>query len=99
MTALALVPLSVWFVISVLLLVGSDFENAIGWLRSPMQAALFILFTTVVFWHTVQGLQVIVEDYFHTEWLKIAVLIAIKMFIVLVTVVVILLILRIFLGV
>ena len=97
-TALALVPLGVWFVISVLMLAGSGHDSAALWLRSPFQAAPFMLFMAMVFWHASLGLQVVVEDYIHTEWLKMAVLIIIKMSIALATVIAALLLLRIYMG-
>ena len=98
LTAIALVPLGLWFVVSLLTLVGSDHGAAVQWLRSPLQAALMVLFVAVAFWHAILGLQVVVEDYVHAEGTKFAVLIAIKLIIALCTVVAILLILRTFLG-
>jgi succinate dehydrogenase / fumarate reductase membrane anchor subunit len=98
MTAIALVPLGVWFVISVLMLAGSGHDRATLWLRSPFQAAPFMLFMAVAFWHAALGLQVVVEDYIHTEGLKMAVLITIKMTISLAMVIAALLLLRIYLG-
>lgn len=98
MTAISLVPLGGWFVVSVLMLFGSGHDSATLWLRSPFQAALFMLFMAMSFWHTSLGLQVVVEDYIHTEWLKLSVLITIKMIITLLTVIAALLLLRIHLG-
>ena len=98
MTSVALVPLGVWFVISVLMLAGSDHGSATLWLRSPFQAAPFLLFMAVAFWHAAVGLQVVVEDYIHSEGLKMAVLITIKMIIALASVISVLLLLRIYLG-
>jgi succinate dehydrogenase / fumarate reductase membrane anchor subunit len=98
MTAIALVPLGVWFVISVLMLAGSGHGRATLWLRSPFQAAPFMLFMALAFWHAALGLQVVVEDYIHPEGLKMAILITIKMAISLAMVIAALLLLRIYLG-
>jgi len=99
MTALALLPLGVWFVFSILMLAGSAHDSVIVWLHSPFQASLFILLMATVFWHAALGLQVVVEDYIHSEWLKMAILISIKMSITLAAVVSALLLLRIYLGI
>lgn len=99
MTSIALIPLGIWFVWSVVSLAGAGHAAASAWLQSPLNAALFIFFILAVFWHSLLGLQVVIEDYIHTEWLKMAVLIAIKLLIALVSVISVLLVLRIFLGV
>ena len=79
LTSIALIPLGLWFVFSIVGLLPSDHATAVEWLQSPLQAGLFILFILVVFWHAFLGLQVVVEDYVHTEWLKVALLITLKM--------------------
>jgi len=98
MTAIAMVPLGIWFVLSLISLVGTEYEAATAWLQSPLNAALFLFFVLAVYWHAALGLQVVVEDYIHTEWLKMTLLISIKMLIALISVVSILLTLRIYLG-
>lgn len=98
LTAVALVPLGLWFVFAVLHLQSGDHTAAVQWLHSPMQAALLILFSVIVCWHAFLGLQVVVEDYVHTEWLKVTVLIVLKMVLALLLVVTVLMILRIFLS-
>ena len=80
LTAVALVPLGLWFIYSILSLLASDHSAAVEWLRSPIQATLLILFNISVFWHAFLGLQVVIEDYIHTEWLKVALLMSLKMF-------------------
>ena len=78
-TALALVPLSIWFVLSVVSLVGADQTAVADWVASPLSAVLLILLTIAVFHHAQLGLQVVIEDYVHHEGLKIASLILIKL--------------------
>ena len=78
-TAIALVPLGIWFVYCVINLLSSGHAAAVDWLASPVQAGLFILFVLVSFWHSVLGLRVVVEDYVHTEWLKVATILAINL--------------------
>lgn len=65
-TAVALVPLSVWFAASLIAYSGSDYEAFIGWLGSPVTAVVMILLLIALFWHTALGLQVVIEDYVHS---------------------------------
>lgn len=76
-TAVALVPLSVWFAASVIANSGSDHETFIGWLGSPVTAVLMVLLLVALFWHTALGLQVVIEDYVHSA-LKIWALLAMR---------------------
>ncbi len=78
LSAVALVPLSLWFVWLVLRLPHLDFASAHLIVATPVNALLLILFTALGFWHGHLGLQVIVEDYVHTRWIELTLLIAIK---------------------
>jgi len=78
LTALALVPLSLWFVISVVSMAGATRAELIGWLSSPVSAGLLILCLIATFWHAILGLQVVIEDYVHREGPKLAWLLALK---------------------
>ncbi len=71
-TSVALIPLSLWFVFSVASLVGAEYQTVLDWMRSPVIAALLIMFVISFFYHLQLGIQVVIEDYIHTEWLKIA---------------------------
>ncbi|WP_138380991.1 succinate dehydrogenase, hydrophobic membrane anchor protein [Luteithermobacter gelatinilyticus] len=71
-SAVALIPLTVWFVASIVQMTGADYEMAVSWLSSPIPAVLMILFISTALYHLKLGLQVIVEDYVHTEGLKLA---------------------------
>ena len=98
LTSIALIPLGLWFVYSMVGLLSSGHTAAVEWLHSPLQAGLFILFILVVFWHAFLGLQVVVEDYVHTEWLKVTFLIALKMILALLGTISSLMVLQISLG-
>ncbi|MCG8434940.1 MAG: succinate dehydrogenase, hydrophobic membrane anchor protein [Gammaproteobacteria bacterium] len=78
LTAIALVPLSIWFVVSVITLVNADYATVAAWLQSPLAAIFMIAFIWVLAYHSQLGLQVVVEDYVHLEWLKISTLILLK---------------------
>jgi succinate dehydrogenase / fumarate reductase membrane anchor subunit len=78
-TALALVPLILWFVIAVIGLVGADHGAFVAWVRSPMPAVLLILLLVATFYHTALGLQVVIEDYVHGEARRLGSLIVIRL--------------------
>src|SRR5690349_9422789 len=70
LTALALIPLALYFVGSMLSLARSDQVTAALWLSSPVPALLTILFLVALFAHAVVGLRSIFDDYVHTRaWL------------------------------
>ena len=73
-SAVALAPLSIWFVCAALVLVGADRETVTAFLRQPVNAIAMALFVVAILHHSVLGLRVIVEDYVHTERWKIALL-------------------------
>jgi succinate dehydrogenase / fumarate reductase membrane anchor subunit len=78
LTAIALVPLSLWFVASVVCMAGATRAELLGWLNSPFSAGLLILCLIATFWHAILGLQVVIEDYVHSEGTKLFWLLAIK---------------------
>ncbi|HKY94966.1 MAG TPA: succinate dehydrogenase, hydrophobic membrane anchor protein [Kiloniellales bacterium] len=78
LTALALVPLSLWFVASVVCLAGATRAELVDWLSSPFSAGLLLLCLLATFWHGLLGLQVVIEDYVHSEGAKLVWLLAIK---------------------
>jgi succinate dehydrogenase / fumarate reductase, membrane anchor subunit len=78
LTALALVPLTVWFVASLVGLVGSGYGEFVAWLSGPCNAAAMILFLGVTFHHAQLGMQVVIEDYVSDHGWRIASIIAVK---------------------
>ena len=79
-TAAALAPLSIWFAYSALHLVGAHYNAAIEFLRAPLHAVLTILFIIASLYHMTLGLQVVIEDYVHSEGQKIVLLILNRFF-------------------
>ncbi|MCW5773838.1 MAG: succinate dehydrogenase, hydrophobic membrane anchor protein [Rhodospirillaceae bacterium] len=77
-TAVALVPLGIWFVINLLMLVGEGRGPVLEWFRSPVSATLTVLMIGAVYHHAQLGLQVVIEDYVHNEGAKIALILAVK---------------------
>jgi succinate dehydrogenase / fumarate reductase, membrane anchor subunit len=64
-SAVALVPLTVWFVVWVVILAGSGADRVafVAWLRDPVSAAVWVLLLIAAFYHGALGLQVVIEDY------------------------------------
>ena len=65
LTSIALVPLTVWFVVSLLSLPSFEHVTVITWMAQTWTALLLILFILVATWHSQLGVRVIVEDYVH----------------------------------
>jgi succinate dehydrogenase / fumarate reductase, membrane anchor subunit len=78
-TALALVPLTLWFVIAIIGLVGADLETVQNWVSRPLPAILLVLLLIATFYHMSLGLQVVVEDYLHGELAKLGLIAAIRL--------------------
>ncbi len=78
LTSIALVPLTIWFVASIVGLAGADHAAMRAWLGAPVVAGLVILFLVAGLHHAQSGLQVVIEDYVHHEGAKIAGLLAVK---------------------
>lgn len=77
-TAIALIPLCLWFVYSMICLIGSDHATASSWLNSPVNASIMLLFVLTALFHGQTGIQVVLEDYVHTKWLNLTALLLIK---------------------
>ncbi len=79
LTALANVPLVLWFVFSAMALSGSDYEAVRAWLSSPITASLMVMLIISLFTHARLGVQVVIEDYVHHEGVKMASLAALTL--------------------
>jgi succinate dehydrogenase / fumarate reductase membrane anchor subunit len=66
-SAVALVPLTVAFVLIVVGLIGRNHAAAVQILGSPFVAIVMILFVIASAYHMWLGMQVIIEDYVHSE--------------------------------
>lgn len=79
-TAIANIPLVLWFVCSIVRMHGATHAEFTAFLGQPVNAILMILFVISIFYHAALGAQVITEDYIHHEGLKMLKLIGIKLF-------------------
>lgn len=73
-TAVALVPLVTWLVVSLVRLTGADYETARAFFAAPMAAVITLLVIGAGSYHLKLGMQVIVEDYAQSEGMKLALL-------------------------
>jgi succinate dehydrogenase membrane anchor subunit len=77
-SAIALIPLSLWFVAGIVFLIDVDRATAIQWLGSPVTLGLMSLFLIALIYHAVLGLQVVIEDYIHAKAAKLILLLFIQ---------------------
>ena len=77
-TAVALVPLTLWFVFSLLTLPGLDYDTVHMWASLPMTGFLASLLVAVLAYHSYLGTNVIVEDYVTSTGMKIAALLLLR---------------------
>lgn len=70
-SAVALIPLTIWFVASIVGLAGADHAAVAAWIGNPVVAVLMVLLVAAALYHAQLGMQVVYEDYIHTHWLKV----------------------------
>ena len=78
LTAIALIPLVVWFAISLVMLSGADYTVARAWIGSPLVMMLLILTISVGLHHGQLGMQVVIEDYVGSDGWKLALIVIVK---------------------
>jgi succinate dehydrogenase / fumarate reductase, membrane anchor subunit len=79
LSAVAMVPLTLWFAISLLTLPSLDFYSVTAWVAAPLHAVLLILLVVALVYHSSLGTQVVAEDYLHAPGLRVAVLTALRL--------------------
>ena len=78
-TSVALLPLVLWFGLSIASLPNASYENVVLWLDSPFNVVMLASFLVAGFYHGTLGMQVIIEDYISEEWIRIAGIIAVQL--------------------
>jgi succinate dehydrogenase / fumarate reductase membrane anchor subunit len=76
LTAVALLPLGLWFAVSLLLLPDFRYASVVAWVQRPVTGILLVLLVTTIGYHSFLGVQVVVEDYIAGKGLKVAALMA-----------------------
>jgi succinate dehydrogenase / fumarate reductase membrane anchor subunit len=77
-TAVALVPLTIWLVASIISLAGADYRAVALWIGSPVNAVLMIGLLLAMFRHAQIGLREVIADYIHHEGVKQALTLAVN---------------------
>jgi succinate dehydrogenase / fumarate reductase, membrane anchor subunit len=77
-TAVALIPLVVWFAISLIMMSGADYAVVRAWIGSPVVMVLLTLTIVIGLHHGQLGMQEVVEDYVHSEGVKLALIVLLR---------------------
>ena len=77
-TAVALIPLVVWFAISLIMISGADYAVVRAWIGSPVVMVLLTLTIVIGLHHGQLGMQVVIEDYVHNDGIKLALIVLMR---------------------
>jgi succinate dehydrogenase / fumarate reductase, membrane anchor subunit len=79
LSAVAMVPLTVWFALSLLSLPAMEFPVVSGWVAEPLHAVLLVLLVVALVYHSGLGTQVVAEDYLHSPGLRAVALVVLRL--------------------
>ncbi len=98
LTAVVLVPLCLWFIGTIVTMQANDYSTVVNWIQSPLVSGLLVFLIAASFYHAQLGLQVVIEDYVHSEGVKITVLVVTQFLMVLLALTAVVAVLKIALG-
>ena len=75
LSGIGLLILGLWFVYSVLTIPGFTHADARAFIGAPFNSVLLMLLVVTMAYHSILGVQVVIEDYVHGHGLKLASLI------------------------
>jgi succinate dehydrogenase membrane anchor subunit len=80
-TAVALVPLTIWFVIWVVTLAASGADRAafVAWLHDPVSAGVWVMLLIAAFYHGALGVQVVIEDYVGNDAARLGLIVVMRL--------------------
>ncbi len=78
-TALLLIPLSIWFCLNLAFLPQMSYQAVHSWIQQPFHSILLLLIIGSSFYHLQMGLQVIIEDYIATYATKLIAIIVMNL--------------------
>lgn len=78
LSAVALLPLSLYFVISVIILDHATRGQVAAYLAEPWNTVLYLCLIFAMFYHLLLGMQVVIEDYIHGEAAKLTLQLLVK---------------------
>lgn len=79
LSAVALIPLTSWFVVALLGRLDAPHAEVVRWIGSPFVTVLLVALISALFYHAKLGLQVVIEDYVHGEFAKLALQVAMQL--------------------
>jgi len=78
-TAVSNLLLVLWFLFNAISMAGADYAEWVAWFQSPLNASLMVMLVLSVFYHAKMGVQVMIEDYVHSEGLKVVGLVGVTL--------------------
>jgi succinate dehydrogenase / fumarate reductase, membrane anchor subunit len=78
LTAIALVPLTLWFLCAMVRMIGASRDDIVFWMAGPLPIVLMIVLVIATFHHLQLGLQVVIEDYVTNDALRIGSILLVK---------------------
>jgi succinate dehydrogenase / fumarate reductase membrane anchor subunit len=78
LTAIALVPLTLWFLCGMVRMIGATRDDVVFWMAGPLPIVLMIVLVIATFHHLQLGLQVVIEDYVHNDALRVGSILVIR---------------------
>lgn len=73
-TAIALAPLAIWLLVSIVRLPLADHAAVLAWIAHGVNPVLLLLLVVAIAWHSQLGVQVVIEDYVHGRFTKLCAL-------------------------
>lgn len=70
-SAVAMLLLSYWFFALMDSVFNAPYAETVEWLSAPLNSVCIVAWLSAAFYHAALGIQVVIEDYVSTEWLKI----------------------------
>ncbi len=78
-SAVALLPLSLWFAVFLAKLPDADHAEVVSWMTAPWNTILLLSFLLLSLFHAMLGLRVVIEDYVHNDWMKVMGMLAVRL--------------------
>jgi succinate dehydrogenase / fumarate reductase membrane anchor subunit len=79
-SAAALIPLGIWFAISILGLAGGRYVSVLTFFSKPLNGILMAAFVIIGLYHLTLGLQMVIDDYVHSPGGKVVLMLAARAF-------------------
>lgn len=78
LSALVLIPLTIWFLFSIVDHLGESRQMVLQWIAHPLTAICLIVYSMSMLYHAQLGIQVVIEDYVHRRGLRLTLLLLAK---------------------